>query len=435
MLLDHLERVEIFDGEVRYWPMPPAEEATWQSNLELFEQTVNQSLRDRTIFRRQSSNSNGDRTALYPGSRVCLQYSPTVPATPRSCALSSASIVESEPDAQYLLLATASPASSPSPPPQQSRLLDLPQELQDIIFELAYRYPPAADFEYINGASWERREKARRKASGPSYQTLPFKHKVDDFIVSKAFFVGAAKQCVPTMSGILQKFFHKDVWGPTGIVGSYTTTVSGDALQLSDICDLLKVTLMKQGLKVFNFDDYKTGWVWRQAITVKEVRELHVCKMTMRFAELRRVEFCSAQAKEDRSESEVANWQEKIKIVEATSNEALEAKWKTAQEAQKDSLQGSSGPEPLYLGSAVYLEGSRPTEAVPSTLHEASSSVSAAPFTTSAKLQSADIPESVADLEKLLAEKGEAVIEWIQGAKVRDRHVALLVDAERTIGD
>lgn len=70
-------------------------------------------------------------------------------------------------------------------------LLTLPQELQDIIFEFAY---PRVSADYIHVSDWKSREASRWREARRDYTKKPFPRPlVDDFLVSKAFFVAAAK--------------------------------------------------------------------------------------------------------------------------------------------------------------------------------------------------------------------------------------------------
>ncbi|KAK5137624.1 hypothetical protein LTR08_007919 [Meristemomyces frigidus] len=78
---------------------------------------------------------------------------------------------------------------SKSPP----ELLGLPRELQDVIFSLAY--PPNLGATFVSRSSWEAREMERRLDDRRSvYVPKAFPSpKVAEFMVSKDYFVSAAK--------------------------------------------------------------------------------------------------------------------------------------------------------------------------------------------------------------------------------------------------
>ncbi|KAK0937578.1 hypothetical protein LTR29_010800 [Friedmanniomyces endolithicus] len=69
-------------------------------------------------------------------------------------------------------------------------LLSLPQELQDIIFDFAY---PRVQADYIHFTEWKIREAKRWRAANRNYTKKPFPRLlINDFFVSKAFFIAAA---------------------------------------------------------------------------------------------------------------------------------------------------------------------------------------------------------------------------------------------------
>ena len=76
--------------------------------------------------------------------------------------------------------------------PQPCHLWRLPQEIQDTIFALAY--PKQRDINICFRRDWERREEYEQNKDRSGYTVRPFpSHKVNEFMVSKRFFVGATK--------------------------------------------------------------------------------------------------------------------------------------------------------------------------------------------------------------------------------------------------
>ena len=86
-----------------------------------------------------------------------------------------------------------STAPRPSDSPKSGmHLFDLPQELQDVIFD--YAYPPRRKFETTSRSYWEMIETRKRRDIGKSYQLHPFPGPlVSRLLVSKRFFLNAAK--------------------------------------------------------------------------------------------------------------------------------------------------------------------------------------------------------------------------------------------------
>jgi len=78
-------------------------------------------------------------------------------------------------------------------PVQHGRaLFGLPQELQDIIFDLAY--PRTDCVKYKGRRSWESHERARRRSNRAAYVAKPFPGpKASEWLVNKRFFQSAAR--------------------------------------------------------------------------------------------------------------------------------------------------------------------------------------------------------------------------------------------------
>lgn len=75
---------------------------------------------------------------------------------------------------------------------EQCRLLNLPQEIQDIIFD--YGYSTIEGVESITKTAWNANQHTERRIKGPNYEKLPFPSpKVSEFLVSKSYFLAAAK--------------------------------------------------------------------------------------------------------------------------------------------------------------------------------------------------------------------------------------------------
>ena len=69
-------------------------------------------------------------------------------------------------------------------------LLQLPQELLDIIFNIAY--PEIKDVDYVSKSDWDKDEAFHRKRAGEIHTKRPFPYRIDQLLVCKCFFVLAA---------------------------------------------------------------------------------------------------------------------------------------------------------------------------------------------------------------------------------------------------
>ncbi|KAK5675847.1 hypothetical protein LTS10_011578 [Elasticomyces elasticus] len=263
-------------------------------------------------------------------------------------------------DDQQLVVSTTQQYESEHTAPQSvttakpASLLGLPQELRDIIIEFAY--PVAETITYIGHDDWHEREKARRRANGPGHASPPFKHKVDDWTISKAFFVDAARTFVRSQSTNWPGPSQRSTYScPTGICYAYTTAVSVSTGTGVRFCrPLPMLCTMTISVCIWDFEDWDTGCVWRRILTVDELQDLKLFRELMRFSSLRRIVATNGVWNgERRTADERAVWQSNILLFQKIVNESLTAKngTETHQCAQE-----ADGPKPLYLGSRVLFE-------------------------------------------------------------------------------
>jgi len=92
-------------------------------------------------------------------------------------------------DAEELSSTNAKPAST-------FRLFDLPQELQDAIFEFAYTEPC---FKFVSKTMWDVVQRHTRRSTGKPKVDFPM-HKVNEWMVSKKYFRAAAQAWVESQT-------------------------------------------------------------------------------------------------------------------------------------------------------------------------------------------------------------------------------------------
>lgn len=85
------------------------------------------------------------------------------------------------------------PTHAETAPGGRLHLLNLPAELQTVIFDHAYSREP--DISLIDASTWRMEQSFRQHLQGAEYRRFPA-CKVSDFLVSKAFFVAAARAYV-----------------------------------------------------------------------------------------------------------------------------------------------------------------------------------------------------------------------------------------------
>ncbi|KAK3718322.1 hypothetical protein LTR37_005135 [Vermiconidia calcicola] len=90
-----------------------------------------------------------------------------------------------------------------------------PQEIQDCIFQLAYPTKPDLNIRFKD--DWDSSEREKKKFDREGYTTRPFpSYKVDDFMISKRFFLSAADphllHFLLNSNGMLKQFARKLEW-------------------------------------------------------------------------------------------------------------------------------------------------------------------------------------------------------------------------------
>lgn len=129
-------------------------------------------------------------------------------------------------------MVNTSPTSAPT---SHLHLLSLPQELQDIIFMLAYGRSP--DIEIVGREHWYRNELHKQETAtiqalpAPAPRTYPG-DKVSEFMVSKQFFMLAAAAYVRSGPLHLKRFYLEDIlaepfWAG-GVLAAFARHVVGD---------------------------------------------------------------------------------------------------------------------------------------------------------------------------------------------------------------
>jgi hypothetical protein len=126
---------------------------------------------------------------LPPGSPLALEDTWSAPSSTTNLEQSGSLALTLAPTSASPLDVDSGEPSSTTAEPDTFRLFDLPQELQDAIFDLAYTEPG-----YINiyKRNWVARDKYTRKTTSKLEVGFP-NHKVNEWMVSKKYFKAAAK--------------------------------------------------------------------------------------------------------------------------------------------------------------------------------------------------------------------------------------------------
>lgn len=179
----------------------------------------------------------------------------------------------------------------------RASLFGLPQELQDLIFHLAYPEEIGAEFVFLD--EWDYIERDRVRIGGSVFDARPSPApKVQEFLVSKKFFAGAAEAWVHNqeldefLKGVVPSY---GIGRSTGIIGDYltrlkTTFHSNDhmlhelpsltELELKADDDFFEVVEPKlAGEEVLTTEDLEKTW---SASKLELLPRLRVLKLSVR---------------------------------------------------------------------------------------------------------------------------------------------------------
>jgi len=244
-------------------------------------------------------------------------------------------------------------------------LFNLPQEIRDMIFDLAY--PPTENFIPIIKSEWDVREKQTRRDQWRSPYALRAypQSKVCEWLVSKAFFLAEARAFIvnqtfdATNSTALNLLFR----GTSSIVPQYVTSIK---LRLQTI----RYTLGRfPNLKVLttvvfpiDFEPVETRWAWAVDLPGEELRAVvRACEV----AEASGILVFHTKAgncPHATTGVEKAYWEQNVKQLGILIRSILTDPSKRAerQKTTKGCKVAKGGKTPLYRGSKVFLNNARP---------------------------------------------------------------------------
>ena len=313
------------------------------------------------------------------------------------------------------------------PPKPRLHLFTLPQEIQDFIFDLAY--PPIDGFKPISRLNWNWREKRKRRSDGRTYTMQPFPPpKVSQFMVSKRFFLAAAKAFVGN-----QTFTDDDVPRSLGVLTSrrgnvVTCFVTKAKLELSDLRYTLGAGSFAPNLKSltltvedgdFDTEDLSTlendsfanttsKYPWEEELNDKDIEAVASYHNIEHFAGVKKFQLipkeecrnAETNAQKLLYNTNLCKLEEYIKSIVLRPRQSIET----------PSLQNDTA---LYPGSKVSLESSEFMQAN----RQGHDAVSEAAFWDTYVHQ---LPSTVEGMTALLKKDGERLMEFIAHLKFKE---------------
>ncbi|KAK5137635.1 hypothetical protein LTR08_007930 [Meristemomyces frigidus] len=339
--------------------------------------------------------------------------------------------------------------------PQPRRLFSLPQELQDITFR--YAYPARTGVRYTHVSMWTIFEREQRK-SNHDHVRRPFPAPmVNDWMVSKRFFVMAVRSYIQN-----QDFGDRaDVLATTaccnrtGVLLQYATTVRVLLWNLQLLKTLPNLKCVTLELDEDAFEAIEPKWAWQCILGDDDFRALEAYNALITCCNLKQVIIVAGSCTWADTMPKMDMWKRNAEAFQALVNRDIK-------ERECDTTPMSSllekGPVPLYGGSKVCFE-----PFVRADLNEDVPNSSNQPMVATTRLETAcstakllcdkendrdssgpengtthtllrspcgpsaayapqvlpdcDIPEHLSDWYVLLSVNGEAMMEWVRYAK------------------
>ncbi|KAK5693394.1 hypothetical protein LTR97_009963 [Elasticomyces elasticus] len=300
-------------------------------------------------------------------------------------------------------------------------LMKLPQEMLDMIFELAY----ASDgmLKVLSKDGWEFGQKWSTKRSGWPFPAL----KVDTFMVSKAYFVNAAKACIQRQivcgdaDDIRVAVRSLCVFTMAGLGNVWLRRLESPLL----IMPFKGVQNLKHLILEIKDFDFRRD---RKEPFDLEMAEADFCKIDdiSTVLELRGIKHFELQHHPsiyDKKPDQIARWNRNMQRLDTLiRSKVLQPKAPSSGSNLPGGMLGSSA---LYPGSLVSATGSQLLSA--SSASASHRSLDARRESTSAmtppgpppkdRITARDIPSSIEGLKSLLDTNGTAFVAWVEDMK------------------
>ena len=266
-------------------------------------------------------------------------------------------------------MASLNPAAAPD---GHLHLLGLPAELQAMIFDFAYQRHP--ETKLISATDWRRERSSTRQGAG-DWDFCPdanqrFEPKVSDFLVSKQYFVSAARSWVASQAIDINPYSRPNFQRTfTSILAAFARDVVGDYV-MCGIWKLASVRTLRLSIKLLAFEvdeeDEVELPVLKRRLTEQEFAGSSVAGMFDHVRGAKRFELTADELQGYFTDEQKANWIANVKTLEEVVRGKVTA---TQPKAEPSAIpEEFRSPEwtPLYPESDVFWESAKEREAVKS---------------------------------------------------------------------
>ena len=238
---------------------------------------------------------------------------------------------------------------SSEPLSDEPRLLSLPGELQDIIFDFAYQ--PQPGIKYIDRKQWGNVERDRRRVDRDAYIPRPFPEAfVQSFTVSKAFFIAAARAWVGNqviIADLTGAFLCFGLGGGGGIVAAFMTKMKTRlrATLRTDFQRYQHLTKLELTVSIDAFELLEPKFAWVDELDEDDLGSVMRTTGLLQLSGLQELTLVPSRCSWAGSAGEIRTWEANVRKLEVMAK-------RTVGKARKTSF--ITGTDPLlYPGSAV----------------------------------------------------------------------------------
>lgn len=200
-------------------------------------------------------------------------------------------------------------------------LLYLPQELEDIIFNLAYPCQP--DAIWLDHNDWVKKERSKQRADRTCYTTRAFpRTKVHEFLVSKQYFVAAARAWVGNQKIDTERSPAFD-FVPTGMAGGIVSAYVVDMrcslynfIGTRMVYLLPRLVALEIVVDYWKFESVKPRTAWDDELTVQDFNEVEAVMKLTYLSGLRKFKLIPDRCYHADTEAQKERWARNVQAFE-----------------------------------------------------------------------------------------------------------------------